>query len=74
MHKYIITATSHLGDCAKEARSEIYRAIYKTGKRICESVFNHIIELTEEDTKKKAVETSKGYILSNWTEYYIIHM
>lgn len=67
MHKYIITATSHLGDSAEDARSEIYRAIHKTGRKACEVVFDHIIDITDTETKKKAVETSKGYILSNWT-------
>ena len=67
MHKYIITATSHLGDSAEDARSEIYRAINKTGRKACEVVFDHIIDITDTETKKKAVETSKGYILSNWT-------
>lgn len=67
MHKYIITATSHLGDSAEDARSEIYRAIHKTGKKACETVFGRIIGVTETETKKKAVETSKSYILSNWT-------
>ena len=66
MHKYIITATSHLGDSAKEARSEIYRAIHKTGKKSCAAVFDRIMELTETETKRKAVETCRGYILSNW--------
>lgn len=33
MHKYIITANFHLGDRAEDARSEIYRAIYKTWKK-----------------------------------------
>ena len=67
MHKYIIAATSHLGDSAEDARSEIYRAIHKTGRKACEAVFDHIIDITDTETKKKAVETSKGYILSNWT-------
>lgn len=67
MHKYIITATSHLGDSAEDARSEIYRAIHKTGKRACGEVFDRIINITDSETKRKAVETSKGYILSNWS-------
>lgn len=67
MHKYIITATSHLGDSVEDARSEIYRAIHKTGKRVCEDVFDRIIKVTDSGTKRKAVETSKGYILSNWS-------
>lgn len=66
MHKYIITATSHMRDSAEDARRELYRAIHKTGKRECEAVFEHILAVTDAETKKKAVETSKGYILSNW--------
>ncbi len=66
MHKYIITATSHLGDSAEDARSEIYRAIHKTGKRACEAVFDKLAQVTESETKKKAIENSKGYLLSNW--------
>ena len=66
MHKYIITATSHLGDSAEDARSEIYRAVHKTGKRACGEVFDRIMNVTESETKRKAVETSKGYIISNW--------
>ena len=31
MHKYIISATSHLKDSAQDARSEIYRAITESG-------------------------------------------
>lgn len=63
-HKYIIAATSHLADSAEDARSEIYRAINKTGKNACEEVFDRIIYATESETKRKAVETSKEYILS----------
>lgn len=67
MHKYITAATSHLLDSAQEAGSEIYRAIHKTGKKACEEAFDRILSVTESETKKKAVERSKGYILSNWT-------
>lgn len=66
MNKYIIAATSHLGDSAEDARSEIYRAIHKTGKRACGKVFDRIILVTDSETKRKAVEASRGYLLSNW--------
>ncbi len=66
MHKYITTATAHLLDSAEDARSEIYRAIHKTGKKACEEAFDKILAVTDSESKKKAVETSKGYILSNW--------
>ncbi len=67
MHKYITGATSHLSDSAEDARGEIYRAIHKTGKKACEEAFDRIIAVTDSETKKKAVETSKGYILGNWS-------
>lgn len=66
MHKYIIAATSHLGDSAEDARSKIYRAIHKTGKKACEDVFKRILAVTDSETKRKAVESAKGYLLSNW--------
>ena len=67
MHKYIIAATSHLEDSADEARSEIYRAIHKKKKWMAEGVFDKIINITEKDTKRKAVENAKEYILGNWS-------
>ena len=66
LHKYIISATSHLGDLAGDARSGIYRAIHKKKKWMAEGAFDHILTLTESESKKKAVEASKTYILSNW--------
>lgn len=67
MHKYIITATSHLKDSAQDARSEIWRAINGKRKREAEEVFDRIIGITETESKRKAVETSKNYILGHWS-------
>ena len=47
MHKYIIGATSHLLDSVEDARSEIYRAVYKKKKYKAEEVFEKIITITE---------------------------
>ena len=66
MHKYIIAATSHLKDSAEDARSEIYRAIHKKKKWMAEGVFDKIIAITDKETKCKAVEHAKTYILGNW--------
>jgi hypothetical protein len=66
MHKYIIAATSHLKDSVQEARSEIYRAINGKRKRAAEAAFDKILNVTESETKKKAVESAKNYILGNW--------
>lgn len=67
MHKYILAATSHLKDSAQDARSEIYRAIKGKRKWAAEDAFDKILKVTENDTKAKAVESAKKYILGNWT-------
>lgn len=67
MHKYIKAATAHLGDSADDAISEIYKAIHKRRKWMAEGVFNKILAVTENESKQKAVEASKTYILGNWS-------
>ena len=67
MHKYIIGATSHLGDSSEDARNEIYRAIHKRNKKYAEEVFNRILNVTEGKGKTETVEAAKSYILGNWT-------
>lgn len=67
MHKYIIAATSHLEDSAEDARSDIYRSIHKKKKWMAEGVFDQILAVTEKETKCKAVEHAKAYILGNWS-------
>ena len=66
MHKYILSATSHLKDSAQEARSEIYRTIKGKRKWAAEAAFDKILKVTESETKTKAAETAKNYILGNW--------
>lgn len=67
MHKYIIAATSHLEDSADDVRSDIYRAIHKKKKWMVEGVFDQILAVTEKETKCKAIEHAKAYILGNWS-------
>ena len=67
MHKYIIAATSHPGGSAQDARSEIWRAINGKRKWEAEKVFSRIIGVTEAESKQKAVEASKNYILGHWS-------
>ena len=66
MNRYITDATSHLFDSAEEARGEIYRAIYKEKKYLAEEAFDKILSVTESETKRRAVESAKKYILGNW--------
>lgn len=67
MHKYIMAATSHLEDSAEDARSEIYRAVHRKKKWMAEGIFDRLIGMTEKETKRKAVEQAKAYILGNWS-------
>jgi hypothetical protein len=67
MHKYIISATSHLKDSVQDARNEIYRAINGKRKWEAEAAFDKILNVTESETKTRAVESAKSYILGNWT-------
>ena len=66
MHKYILAATSHLKDSAQDARNEIYRAIKGKRKWAAEAAIDKILNVTESETKSRAVETAKKYILGNW--------
>lgn len=67
MYKYIISATAHLEDSKSDAISEIYRAIHKKRKYMAEEAFDKILSVTEKESKAKAVQVSKEYILKNWT-------
>ena len=51
---------------AQDARSEIYRAINGKRKWAAEEAFDKILHVTESETKAKAVESAKNYILGNW--------
>lgn len=50
----------------EDARSGIYRAINRKKKRMAKGVFDRILGMTEKETKRKAVEQAKAYILGNW--------
>lgn len=67
LHKYIIAATSHLLDSKDDARAEIWAAINSKQKWRAIDVFEHILAITESDSKRKAVERSRDYILGQWT-------
>lgn len=67
MYEYIVAATSHLKDSKSDAIAEIYRAIHKRKKWMAEALFDKILMYTEEESKQKAVERSKNYILGNWS-------
>ena len=66
MHKYIISATSHLADSTEDARSEIYRSIHKKKKWMAEDIFGKILAVTEGVAKRKTVEAARTYIMENW--------
>ena len=67
MHKYIKTATAHLRDSREDARQELYRAIHKKKKYMAEGTFEKILAVTQESSKREAVEAARTYILGNWS-------
>ena len=67
MHKYIIGATGHLLDSVEDARSDIYRSIYKCRKKQTEKTFEKILNVTEGEAKRKTVEAARDYIIGNWS-------
>lgn len=66
MHKYILSATSHLGEEKAEMRGRLYRAVHKRKKQLAAEAFEAILAVTPEGTKREAVEGAETYILSNW--------
>ena len=66
MHKYIIAATSHLGEEVEMARSALYRAIKKRSKQMAKYALEVIKEKTKSESKLKTVEATETYILENW--------
>lgn len=66
MQKYIIAATSHLFDSAVDARSELYHAIHKKAKWMAIGTFEKILNVTESESGRRKVETSRNYILGHW--------
>lgn len=66
MHKYIITATSHLKDSKEDARDEIYHMIHKRSKKGVRTVLEQILAITDSETKRAAVQRSLDYLMNNW--------
>jgi hypothetical protein len=66
LHKYILAATSHLMDSKEDARIEIWQGIKRKSKKSVKSTFEHILYLTESESRQVAVEKAQTYILSNW--------
>ncbi len=54
-------------DSKDDARAEIWAAINSKQKWRAIDVFEHILAITESDSKRKAVERSRDYILDQWT-------
>ncbi len=66
LNKYIVQATSHLGDTTEDARQKIYDAFSFEDKEEIEEIFKIIIGATESESKKKTVYRCKTYILNHW--------
>lgn len=66
LNKYIVQATSHLGDSVNDAREKIYDAFSMEDKEEIKEIFRIIESVTESEAKRKTVEKSKRYILNHW--------
>lgn len=66
MNKYIVEATSHLGDTAGDARERIKDAISFEDKKEVQKIFEHIVGVTEQETKKNAVKRAERYLMNHW--------
>ncbi len=64
MNKYIRIATAHLQDDVMYYA--LQDAIGWPDKKMTAEVFDRVMELTENGTKKEAVREAKRYILNNW--------
>ena len=67
MHKYIIAATSHLKDSRGDARDEIYHCIHKRSKTAVRDIFEHILAVTDSESKRVTVQRSMDHLMNNWT-------
>ncbi|MEA1975154.1 MAG: UPF0236 family protein, partial [Bacillota bacterium] len=66
LNKYIIQATSHLGDTAGTSRQAIYDSFSFEDKEYLKQRFKDILSITYKETKRKAVIKSRDYILNQW--------
>lgn len=64
LHKYITRATSHLDE--KAYWQALKDALDWPDKEMAGKIFDKILNKTEVDTKRKAVNKSRYYIMSNW--------
>lgn len=66
LSKYIRKATVHLLDSQEEVREELYSALLDRDKGEVKSIFNRILNVTEEGYKEIEVRESLRYILNHW--------
>ncbi len=66
LKKYIVAATSHIGDSAEDARDEIKDAFSMEDKEALKDTFARLIDAAETDAKKDNIQKSLTYIRNNW--------
>ncbi len=66
LEKYIQKSVSHLLDSARDVKGEIYDGIRKKDRKEVRKIYQHILELTEKESKRKEVEESLSYLMNNW--------
>ena len=67
LEKYLTKLTSHMKDTREDAKKELVHAIRYEKKSDFEAIVERLKGCLESETGIKRIETSKDYILSNWT-------
>lgn len=73
MEKYIQRSVSHLLDSAEEVKEEIYEAIYGKNRSRVKEIYDHILEVTEKESKIREVKEGLSYLMNNW-KGIVIHV
>ena len=67
MNKYLVRMTSHLEDSAEDGRDLLRRTIRRGTKTDFQDVVKRMQGHAKDEHKKKHIQESAQYILSNWT-------
>ena len=67
LEKYLTKLTSHMKDTKEDAKKELVHAIRYEKKSDFEAIVERLKGCLESETGLKRIESSKEYILSNWT-------
>lgn len=64
--KYINLSVAHLLDSKDEVKSEIWECITTGNKKELKNIYQHILDVTDEENKYKEVENAYRYFMNQW--------